>query len=364
MEFPELAWTMESLVDAAQGGGSVPLSRITQLTGKGAEPTAALVHGLLNEYARLMKRGDLVASVRENVMSAIIQLNGEDWEWRGSVQGGERGSIVAYYVDRAASTKAPSSVAPFLERIRAADKIFRDGITPARLKRVFPDYAAETESAARAPTARAATPTDELAEFLGGFDRPTSPVTVFEWQYLANPERALSALTAEARGYLEAEVLPILQATYAKKDESIRYLTDEGEARVMARLVRGDVDGAKKALTAARRAGMPALPGDMAEAVTFASRLFSGGDASFGKLRAFSEEEASTLVRFSDDVIADLRNRSEGGALVADLADVLRGRDWTRAAGRAEAHQTKALESLLRPSPAARKTTSRLRTAS
>jgi hypothetical protein len=46
-------------------------------------------------------------------------------------------------------------------------------------------------------------------------------------------------------------------------------------------------------------------------------------------------------------VIADLRNRSEGGALVADLADVLRGRDWTRAAGRAEAHQTKALESLL-----------------
>jgi hypothetical protein len=85
----------------------------------------------------------------------------------------------------------------------------------------------------------------------------------------------------------------------------------------------------------------------MAEAISYASRFFLGGESPFGALRAFSEEEASTLIRFSDDVIADLRHRADGGAILADLADVLRSRDWTRAAGRSEAHQTKVLEGLL-----------------
>jgi hypothetical protein len=229
-------------------------------------------------YSRLTNAlPTLIRTASQGIYRSLAEFGGGNWT------GSTYSNVVAaqvtypiYYAERAAqSIRSPAGKA-LVERIRIADKIYRDGATAEEFEAAFGAYSRGFSGA------HAAAATDELAEFLGAFEGPTSPVTVFEWQYLANPERALSALTEEARGYLEAEVLPILRATYAKKDESLRYLTDEGEARVMARLVRGDVDGAKKALTAAKRAGMPGIAGDMAEAVTFASRLFSGGDASFG----------------------------------------------------------------------------------
>jgi hypothetical protein len=95
----------------------------------------------------------------------------------------------------------------------------------------------------------------DVAKFLGRFDRSTVAPLEFVRLYAEDSSQALSrAVSPRALDYLNAEVLPILRATFVDEEgASLRYISPEDEGLIVTRIVAGDSRQARATVAAAKQ---------------------------------------------------------------------------------------------------------------
>lgn len=215
-----------------------------------------------------------------------------------------------------------------------------------------------------APMSAQAAGLADVARFLGRFDRSTVAPIEFVRRYAEDPASALErAVSPAARDYLNAEVLPILRATFVDNEGvSVRYISLDDERQIVTQIVSGNSARARANVRDAIQryaesdssvAGGKA-PQDIAAVAHIAAEMFkpywvtNRAHADWVPRARFSLDEAESLIHLRADAVAKLRARPGGGEVIADFVDALLARDFERSAGMPDGADVRGLEAWLR----------------
>jgi hypothetical protein len=143
--YSRLTNALPTLIRTASQGSSPSLESVAKLVPESGEATAALLHGLLGEYAELSRTRRLSGEPHSLIYRSLAEFGGGNWT------GSTYSNVVAaqvtypiYYAERAAqSIRSPAGKA-LVERIRIADKIYRDGATAEEFEAAFGAYSADS----------------------------------------------------------------------------------------------------------------------------------------------------------------------------------------------------------------------------